>query len=364
AAAPSPAGSGDGARPCVFLCWMTADIVPTGGSRSSRRPAASLRWPAPCHGIHRSDVPRGRQPRPRPGALRLGPVPARRAGRTAGPALAGAGAGAARGRAGAVARRARPPAPGRGPRRPRRQLEPQRRAPAGGAGARRAGGRGHRMAAPAAGGDDPGAALLHRAGGGRAGRASRRRGRGLVRTVVVRQGGGAQGARPRHRVRAREARVRPRRRALAAAGLRSRTGRAGGLASARVHARAGLPGHAGLATGFYNGAMTAPSPDPLRAALEAGLAALGSERALADPLLAYLALLQRWNATYNLTAIRDPEQMVTLHLLDSLAIVPHVAGISRLADLGTGAGLPGIPLAIARPELQVTLVESNGKKAR
>ena len=110
--------------------------------------------------------------------------------------------------------------------------------------------------------------------------------------------------------------------------------------------------------------MTAPSPDPLRAALEAGLAALGSERALADPLLAYLALLQRWNATYNLTAIRDPEQMVTLHLLDSLAIVPHVAGISRLADLGTGAGLPGIPLAIARPELQVTLVESNGKKAR
>src|SRR5690606_13041441 len=101
---------------------MTADIVPTGGSRSSRRPAASLRWPAPCHGIHRSDVPRGRQPRPRPGALRLGPVPARRAGRTAGPALAGAGAGAARRRGGAVARRPRPPAPGRGPRRPRRAL--------------------------------------------------------------------------------------------------------------------------------------------------------------------------------------------------------------------------------------------------
>ncbi len=110
--------------------------------------------------------------------------------------------------------------------------------------------------------------------------------------------------------------------------------------------------------------MTDSPPDPLRAALEAGLAALGSGRALADPLLAYLALLQRWNAAYNLTAIRDPEQMVTLHLLDSLAIVPHVAGISRLADLGTGAGLPGIPLAIARPDLQVTLVESNGKKAR
>jgi len=110
--------------------------------------------------------------------------------------------------------------------------------------------------------------------------------------------------------------------------------------------------------------MTQASPDPLRAPVESGLAALGLDRALAEPLLAYLALLQRWNATYNLTAIRDPEQMVTLHLLDSLALVPHVAGISRLADLGTGAGLPGIPLAIAVPALQVTLVESNGKKAR
>ena len=110
--------------------------------------------------------------------------------------------------------------------------------------------------------------------------------------------------------------------------------------------------------------MTHPTAMALRANLDAGLAALGLDRALADPLLAYLALLQRWNATYNLTAIRDPEQMVTLHLLDSLALVPHVAGISRLADLGTGAGLPGIPLAIARPDLQVTLVESNGKKAR
>jgi len=110
--------------------------------------------------------------------------------------------------------------------------------------------------------------------------------------------------------------------------------------------------------------MTHPTAMALRANLDAGLAALGLDRALAEPLLAYLALLQRWNATYNLTAIRDPEQMVTLHLLDSLALVPHVAGISRLADLGTGAGLPGIPLAIARPDLQVTLAESNGKKAR
>lgn len=114
----------------------------------------------------------------------------------------------------------------------------------------------------------------------------------------------------------------------------------------------------------YNAAMTAPPPDPLRATLDAGLAALAQPAALADPLLAYLALLVRWNATYNLTAVRDPLQMVTLHLLDSLALAPHVAGVARLADLGTGPGLPGIPLAIACPALEVTLVESNGKKAR
>jgi len=110
--------------------------------------------------------------------------------------------------------------------------------------------------------------------------------------------------------------------------------------------------------------MTETSVDPLRAPLETGLAELGLDAALADPLLAYLALLQRWNATYNLTAIRDPQQMVVLHLLDSLAMAPHVAGLASLADLGTGPGLPGIPLAIAHPGLQVTLVESNGKKAR
>jgi len=110
--------------------------------------------------------------------------------------------------------------------------------------------------------------------------------------------------------------------------------------------------------------MTDPNAQALRADLEAGLATLGLDQALAAPLLDYLALLQRWNATYNLTAIRDPRQMVTLHLLDSLAMHPHVAGIATLADLGTGPGLPGIPLALACPGLQVTLVESSGKKAR
>ena len=101
----------------------------------------------------------------------------------------------------------------------------------------------------------------------------------------------------------------------------------------------------------------------LRDELDAGLAALGLDAAHAAPLLAYLALLDRWNRTYNLTAVRDPREMVSRHLLDSLAMHGHVPD-GRLADLGTGPGLPGIPLALVRPGLQVTLVESNGKKAR
>jgi 16S rRNA (guanine527-N7)-methyltransferase len=170
--------------------------------------------------------------------------------------------------------------------------------------------------------------------------------------------------------------------------------------------------------------MTASDlPAAARADLDAGLAALGLDQALAEPLTRYLSLLQRWNAAYNLTAIRDPREMVTKHLLDSLAMVPAMVGVpglkvgvpdsgadsgepekvgvpdpdprkvgvpdslppdpdprkvgvpdpdsdsavpdsAALADLGTGPGLPGIPLAIAIPGLRVTLVESNGKKAR
>lgn len=109
---------------------------------------------------------------------------------------------------------------------------------------------------------------------------------------------------------------------------------------------------------------TSTLPDGIEPLLRDGLAALGLEaEALTPPLLAYLALLVRWNATYNLTAIRDPREMVTKHLLDSLAMAPFVPD-APLADLGTGPGLPGIPLAIARPGCTVTLVESNGKKAR
>ncbi|RZA15689.1 MAG: 16S rRNA (guanine(527)-N(7))-methyltransferase RsmG [Lysobacteraceae bacterium] len=104
--------------------------------------------------------------------------------------------------------------------------------------------------------------------------------------------------------------------------------------------------------------------DALRAELDAGLRELALDAALDAPLLDYLALLARWNATYNLTAIRDPREMVAKHLLDSLAMQAHVRDIARLADLGAGPGLPGIPLAIATPGLHVTLVESNGKKAR
>ena len=79
-------------------------------------------------------------------------------------------------------------------------------------------------------------------------------------------------------------------------------------------------------------------------------------------LLDYLGLMQKWNKVHNLTAVRDPEEMVTLHLLDSLSVLPHVRG-ERLVDVGSGAGLPGIPLAICKPELQVTVLDSSHKKA-
>lgn len=79
-------------------------------------------------------------------------------------------------------------------------------------------------------------------------------------------------------------------------------------------------------------------------------------------LLDYLALLQKWNKVHNLTAVRDPEEMVTLHLLDSLSVLPHVKA-KRLLDVGSGAGLPGIPLALCLPDLQVTVMDSSHKKA-
>lgn len=83
----------------------------------------------------------------------------------------------------------------------------------------------------------------------------------------------------------------------------------------------------------------------------------------ADGLLHYLALLERWNSVYNLTAVRDPAEMLSRHLFDCLAVAPHL-GPGATADLGSGAGLPGIPLALMDRTRAITLVESNGKKSR
>lgn len=80
-----------------------------------------------------------------------------------------------------------------------------------------------------------------------------------------------------------------------------------------------------------------------------------------ETMLNYLALLVKWNKVYNLTAIRDPQQMVSYHLLDSLAVLPHLDG-GRWLDVGCGAGLPGLVMAIARPNWQFTLLDSNSKK--
>ena len=98
--------------------------------------------------------------------------------------------------------------------------------------------------------------------------------------------------------------------------------------------------------------------------LSAGLAELGIDLpdTAQQKLFAFRDLLLKWNKTYNLTALRDPEQAISHHLLDSLAILPHV-GDGNLLDVGSGGGLPGIPLAIAKPELAVSMVDTVQKKA-
>ena len=106
-------------------------------------------------------------------------------------------------------------------------------------------------------------------------------------------------------------------------------------------------------------------PDLLRRQLDEGLEHL--ELPLSEQqrlsLLEYLSLIERWNRAYNLTAIREPEAMVARHLLESLAIAAFIPK-GRILDVGTGAGLPGIPLAIAQPDSSFHLLDSNGKKTR
>jgi len=104
----------------------------------------------------------------------------------------------------------------------------------------------------------------------------------------------------------------------------------------------------------------------LRTRLEQGLIAieLPLDEAQVDKLLDYLALLSKWNKSYNLTAITDPVKMISHHLLDSLAIFDAVKSAGTALDVGTGAGLPGLPLAIAMPDSKWILLDSNGKKTR
>jgi 16S rRNA (guanine527-N7)-methyltransferase len=98
--------------------------------------------------------------------------------------------------------------------------------------------------------------------------------------------------------------------------------------------------------------------------LAQGVAQLGVALpgAAQQSLLDYLALLQKWNKVYNLTAVREAPRMVSQHLLDCLAVAPHV-GAATILDVGSGAGLPGIPLALVMPDSRVTLLEANHKKA-
>ncbi|GEN23790.1 16S rRNA (guanine(527)-N(7))-methyltransferase RsmG [Halomonas cupida] len=111
--------------------------------------------------------------------------------------------------------------------------------------------------------------------------------------------------------------------------------------------------------------LTEAQNNAINQRLEEGLKALGitASETQQQRLSALVSLLHKWNRAYNLTAVRDPLDMVSRHLLDSAAVLPHVRG-PRVLDVGSGPGLPGLVLAILAPELDVTLLDSNGKKVR
>ncbi|MFV2030146.1 16S rRNA (guanine(527)-N(7))-methyltransferase RsmG [Neisseria sp. S1] len=98
--------------------------------------------------------------------------------------------------------------------------------------------------------------------------------------------------------------------------------------------------------------------------LQQGLQEMGLNLTTAQQLLLleYVALLKKWNKTYNLTALRDENTMISHHILDSLTLLPYVEKAETLMDVGSGGGMPGIPTAICRPDLQITLLDSNTKK--
>lgn len=102
----------------------------------------------------------------------------------------------------------------------------------------------------------------------------------------------------------------------------------------------------------------------LRQSLDDGIDQMGIvlDSVNRDRLIQFVTLLAKWNRTYNLTAVREPERMISQHILDSLSVLPHLGGCSSILDVGTGAGLPGLPLAVASPSVQFTLLDTVAKK--